>query len=273
MFLSSGPSPSWAALNGSDELGSHSSLQHHEGCCYPIPNDTPNSSPTPSDSDNILNITSLTSSINGAFPSSKLKRQHSGSSADEEGDTSDIPKFQSCVQEPQVQLCGCSSPPPPRPRELMRTPQFGDASCQRSSEVVANSRHYDDIRQSFSDDSSPTPVRNSTHDQRDEQERSMSEKDTRRTSVTGEEQKRNLALGHNDREGSLTDDDPGTLSTASVKGSSGDDGVDTEPLFKKVILKKRRVESRRLVHGGGELKACSYIILLFRFPTCCYVFR
>jgi hypothetical protein len=79
------------------------------------------------------------------------------------------PLCQSRVQEPQVQLCGCSSFPTSRPRELMRTPQFGDASCQRSSEVVASNRHYDDIRQSFSDDSSPTPVRSSTHDQRDKQ--------------------------------------------------------------------------------------------------------
>jgi hypothetical protein len=130
-FLS-GPSPSWAALNGSDELGSHSSLPHDEDCCYPIPNDTPYSFPAHSDSDNVVNITSLTSSINGAFPSSKLKRQHSGSSADEEGDVSDIPEFQSRVQEPQVQLCGRSSSPTSGPRELLRTPQFDDASCQRS---------------------------------------------------------------------------------------------------------------------------------------------
>jgi hypothetical protein len=220
----------------------------------------------------MVNITSLSSSINGAFPSSKLKRQHSGSSADEEADTSDISSCQSHVQEPQVQLCGRSSSPTSRPREPMRTPQFGDESCQRSSEVAASSRHYGDIRQSFSDDSSPTPVRISAREQRDEQDRSVSEQDTRRTSMTGEEQRSNLALGHNDREGSLTDDDPGTLSTASVKGSSGDDGVDTEPLCKKVILKKRRVENRRVVHGGGELEACSYIILLCRFLTCRYVF-
>jgi hypothetical protein len=68
--------------------------------------------------------------------------------------------------------------------------------------------------------------------------------------MTGEEKKRNLALGRNDREGSLTDDDPGILSTTSVNRVSGDDGVDTEPLFKKVILKKRHVESRRMVPGG-----------------------
>lgn len=271
MFLFSGPSPSWAAVNGSDELGSHSSLPHDEDCCYPVLNDTPYSSSTPSDCDNMVNITSLSSSINGAFPSSKLKRQNSGSSADEEADTSDISSCQSHVQEPQVQLCDRSSSPSSRPREPMRTPQFGDASCQRSSEVAASSRRYDDIRRSFSDDSSPTPVRNSTRE-RDEQDRSVSEKDTRRTSMTGEEQRSNLALGHNDREGSMTDDDPGISSNASVKGSSGDDGVDAEPLCKKVILKKRRVESRRVVHGGGELEACSYIILLCRFHTCCYIF-
>jgi hypothetical protein len=100
----------------------------------------------------------------------------------------------------------------------------------------------------------------------------VNEQDATKATLIGEEQKRKLILGHSDRKGSLTDDDPGALSTASVKGSSGDDGVDTEPLFKKVILKKRRVESRRLVHGGGELESCSYIIFLKKCLTCCYIF-
>jgi hypothetical protein len=151
---------------------------------------------------------------------------------------------------------GYSSSPASWRRELTRKPQFGDASCRHSSEVAISNRHYGDIRQSFSDDSSPTPVRNSTYDQRDEKKRSLAEQDTTKTSLIGEEQKRKLVLGHSSRKGSLTDDDPGALSTTSVKGSSGDDGIDTEPLFKKVILKKRRVESRRVVHGGGELETC-----------------
>jgi hypothetical protein len=167
---------------------------------------------------------------------------------------------------------GYSSAPASWRREVTRKPQFGDASCRHSSKVAFGNRHCGDIRQSFSDDSSPTPVRNSTCDQRDEKKRSVIEQDTTKTTLIGEEQKRKLVLGLNNRKGSLTDDDPGALSTASVKGSSGDDGIDTEPLFKKVILKKRRVESRRVMHGGGEFETSSYIILVLKSLIGCYMF-
>jgi hypothetical protein len=167
---------------------------------------------------------------------------------------------------------GYSSSPASWRRDPTWKPQSGDTSCRHSSEVVVSKRRCGDIGQSFSDDSSPTPVRNSTSDQRDDKKRSVIEQDATKTSLIVEEQKRKLMLGHGDRKGSLTDDDPGVLSAASVKESSGDDGVDTEPLFKKVILKKRRVESRRVVHGGGELEGWPYIIFILTFLTCCYIF-
>jgi len=53
---------------------------------------------------------------------------------------------------------------------------------------------------------------------------------------------------------------PGGSSPASVRASSGDDIMDAEPLFRKVTIKKRRQETRRLVEGNGELKVLSCII-------------
>jgi hypothetical protein len=36
--------------------------------------------------------------------------------------------------------------------------------------------------------------------------------------------------------------------------------MDAEPLFRKVTIKKRRQETRRLLEGNGELKALTFLI-------------
>lgn len=274
---------------------------------------------------------------------------------------------------------GYSSSPTSRHKELLKHPKIGDASYHRSSKVVVHSRHYGDVTQSFSDDSSPTPVRNNTYGQLDEKKKSVTEQDTTKTSMVTEDQKRKLVIGHDDRKGSVINEEPkqeqrgssitglesaklnsnnrscvtnsasdisrgdsvpvkpqrrhplirnserspllshssrsmssvgrtdiyhsgsialeysgnsdsggeiiatppmpsrrfgglssagkrsderpleespgpGGSSPASIRASSGDDIMDAEPLFRKVTIKKRRQETRRLVDGNGELK-------------------
>jgi len=282
---------------------------------------------------------------------------------------------------------GYSSSPTSRRRELLKQPKFGDTGSQHPSEVVACSRHYSDIRQSFSDDSSPTPVRNNMCDQRDEKRKSMIEQVTAKTSMIDEEQKIQSLVGHDDRRSSAIDEEPkqehrgnsvtalesvklisnnqssvtdstsvvsqedlapvkpqrrhplirsserapllshnshsissightdiyhggsialeysgnsdsggeimatppmpsrrfggmssagkrsddgpleespgpGGSSPASIRASSGDDIMDAEPLFRKVTIKKRRQETRRLVDGSGKLKTYSCLFTL-----------
>jgi hypothetical protein len=277
---------------------------------------------------------------------------------------------------------GYLSSPTSRRRELLKHPRFSDGSYQTSSDVVVCSRHYGDIRQSFSDDSSPTPVRNIVRDQRDEKRKSIMEQDTAKNSMISEEQRRESAVGHDNTKGSTLDEEPkseqrgasvtglesvksnsnnqssasnsasaicrgdsaplksqrrhplirnspvlspssrgvssfgqadiyhsgsfaleysgnsdsggevvatppmpsrrfgsmlsagkksddgpleespgpGGSSPASIRASSGDDIMDAEPLFRKVTIKKRRQETRRLVDGNGEFKALSCVI-------------
>lgn len=274
---------------------------------------------------------------------------------------------------------GYSSSPTSRRREFLKHLRLGDGSYQRSTDVMVCSRHNDDIRQSFSDDSSPTPVRNIVHDQRDEKRKSVMEQDTVKCSMINEEQRRESAAGHDSTTGSTVDDEPkreqrgasvteslksdsnnqrsvsnsasamcrgasapvksqrrhplirnspvlsptsrgvnlfgqadiyhsgsvaleysgnsdsggevmatprmpsrrfggmfsagkrsddgpleespgpGGSSPASVRASSGDDVMDAEPLFRKVTIKKRRQETRRLVDGNGELETSCII--------------
>jgi len=276
---------------------------------------------------------------------------------------------------------GYSSSPTPRRRALLKHPRLGDGNYHRSSDVVC-SRQYGDIRQSFSDDSSPTPVRNIARDQRDEKRKSTMEQDTAKASMISKEQRRESAVGRDSTKGTTVDEEPkreqrgasvtglegvksdsdnqnslsssasavcqgdsapvkaqrrhpliknspvfspisrsvssfgqadiyhggsvaleysgnsdsggevmatppmpsrrfgsmfcagkrsddgpleespgpGGSSPASVRASSGDDVMDAEPLFRKVTIKKRRQETRRLVEGNGELKALSCII-------------
>lgn len=271
---------------------------------------------------------------------------------------------------------GYSSSPTCRRKELLKHPKFGDVGyC--SSKVVVHSRQYGDVRQSFSDDSSPTLTRNNTYVQLDEKRKSVTEHDSTKTSVVIEDQKRKSVIGHDDRKGSVTDEEPkleqrgasvclesmklssnnqsyvinsasdisrgdlapvkpqrrhplirnsertpmfshnsrtisslgrtdmyhsgsiaveysgnsdsggevmatppmpsrrfgsvssagkrsddrpleespgpGGSSPASIRASSGDDITDAEPLFRKVTIKKRRQETRRLLDGNGEL--------------------
>jgi len=277
---------------------------------------------------------------------------------------------------------GYSSSPTSRRRALLKHSRLGDGSYHRSSDVVVCSRQYGDIRQSFSDDSSPTPVRNIMHDHRDDKRKSMIEQDTAKASMISKEQRRESAVGHDSTKGTTVDEEPkreqrgasvaglvsvksnsdnqnslsssssavcqgdsapvkaqrrhpliknspvlspisrsvssvgqadiyhsgsvaleysgnsdsggevmatppmpsrrfgsmfsagkrsddgpleespgpGGSSPASVRASSGDDIMDAEPLFRKVTIKKRRQETRRLVEGNGELKALSCII-------------
>jgi hypothetical protein len=277
---------------------------------------------------------------------------------------------------------GYSSSPTSRHRELLKHPRFGDGSYHISSDAVFCNRRCGDIRQSFSDDSSPTPVRNIVHDQQDEKRKSVMEQDTAKTSMISEEQRRESPVGHDSTKGSTFDEEPkseqrgasvaglesvksnsnnqssvpnsasavcqgdsapvksqrrhplirnspvlcpssrsvssfgqadiyhsgnvaleysgnsdsggevmatppmpsrrfgsmfsagkksddgpleespgpGGSSPASIRASSGDDIMDAEPLFRKVTIKKRRQETRRLVDGSGELKALTCII-------------
>jgi hypothetical protein len=272
---------------------------------------------------------------------------------------------------------GYSSSPTCRRKELLKHSKLGDASY-RFSKVVVHSRHYGDVRQSFSDDSSPTLKHKNMYDQLDEKGKSVTEQDTPKTSMIVEDQKRNSVIGHDDRKGFVTDEKPkqeqrassitslgsvklnsnnqccvtnltsdisrgdlapvkpqrrhplvrnsecapvfshnsqsinsvghtdiyhsgstaleysgnsdsggeimatppmpsrrfggmssagkrnddrpleessgpGGSSPASIRASSGDDITDAEPLFRKVTIKKRRQETRRLVDGNGEL--------------------
>lgn len=276
---------------------------------------------------------------------------------------------------------GYSSSPTSRRRALLKHPRLGDGSYRRSSDVIC-SRQYGDIRQSFSDDSSPTPVRNIARDQRDEKRKSMMEQDMAKSSMISKEQRRELAVKHDSTKGTTVDEEPkreqrgasvtgfesvksdsdnqnslsssasgvcqgdsatvkaqhrhpliknspvfspisrsvssfgqadtyhsgsvaleysgnsdsggevmatppmpsrrfgsmfsagkrsddgpleespgpGGSSPASVRASSGDDIMDAEPLFRKVTIKKRRQETRRLLEGNGELKALTFLI-------------
>ena len=255
---------------------------------------------------------------------------------------------------------GYSSSPTAHRRELMKHPKFSEMS-QRSPDFISR-KQSSDLRLSFSDDSSPTPIRSNVFVQHDDNRKSVTEenaksliideerrksllvKDDRTTVITNENQKldeRNVPItgiepsvpesnsisvvrgnslqarprrhplirssevhssmmiyeppgispshidlyhgleysGNSDSGGEImatppmqsrrfgglsstskrSDEGPleespgpGGSSPASVRASSGDDLMDAEPLFRKVTIKKRRQETRRLVDGSGK---------------------
>ncbi|PSN35912.1 hypothetical protein C0J52_07175 [Blattella germanica] len=258
---------------------------------------------------------------------------------------------------------GYSSSPTSRRRELLKHPKFSDLSQERSPDLIPRSKHYSDFRQSFSDDSSPTPVRSNLFGQPEVKHKSVIEENILPGSLKSEEQKRKFLVAKDERKSSANAKDqkleqrdsshpgleslksisstasvirdsnvatkprrhplirssevhssilghdphpltastelyhgleysgnsdsggeimatppmpsrrfgcmtstskrgdegpleespgPGGSSPASMRASSGDDIMDAEPLFRKVTIKKRRQETRRLLDGNGE---------------------